>query len=56
MERECLALLLRGTQPVIVCPARSIGRMRIPAAWKEATARGRLLALSPFAESQHPHG
>jgi predicted Rossmann fold nucleotide-binding protein DprA/Smf involved in DNA uptake len=30
MEKECLALLLRGTQPVIVCPARSIERMRVP--------------------------
>jgi predicted Rossmann fold nucleotide-binding protein DprA/Smf involved in DNA uptake len=24
MERECLTILLRGTQPVIICPARSI--------------------------------
>src|SRR5262245_4039528 len=24
MEKECLTLLLRGTQPVILCPARSI--------------------------------
>jgi hypothetical protein len=24
MEKECLDLLLRGTQPVLVCPARSI--------------------------------
>jgi predicted Rossmann fold nucleotide-binding protein DprA/Smf involved in DNA uptake len=26
MEKECLTLLLRGTQPVIVCPARSIDK------------------------------
>ena len=24
MEKECLRLLLRGTQPVIVCPARTL--------------------------------
>ena len=24
MERECLRLLLRGDQPVVVCPARGI--------------------------------
>src|SRR5438105_10760417 len=24
MEKECLSVLLRGTQPVIVCPARGI--------------------------------
>lgn len=50
MEKECLALLLHGTQPVIVCPARSIDRMRLPTAWKAPLAEGRLLLLSPFAE------
>ena len=24
MEKECLRLLLRGSQPVVICPARSI--------------------------------
>lgn len=50
MEKECLALLLRGTQPVIICPARSIERMRTPSEWKAPLAEGRLLLLSPFAE------
>ena len=50
MEKECLALLLRGTQMVIACPARSIDRMRLPTAWKAPLAEGRLLFLSPFAE------
>jgi predicted Rossmann fold nucleotide-binding protein DprA/Smf involved in DNA uptake len=50
MEKECLTLLLRGSQPVIVCPARSIGEMRIPSAWKLPLAERRLLILSPFAE------
>lgn len=49
MERECLALLLRGAQPIVVCPARGIAGMRLPAAWKDPIARGRLLLLSPFA-------
>ena len=53
MEKECLTLLLRGTQPVIVCPARSIDRMRLPTAWKAPLAEGRLLLLSPFAEKLH---
>lgn len=48
MEKECLRLLLRGRQPVIVCPARSIERMRLPAEWKEPVDDGRLLILSPF--------
>lgn len=50
MEKECLTLLLRGTQPVIVCPARSIERMRTPSEWKTPLAEGRLLLLSPFGE------
>jgi hypothetical protein len=29
MERECLNILLRGTQPAIICPARSLENMRI---------------------------
>jgi hypothetical protein len=48
MEEECLDLLLRGSQPVVVCPARSIERMRVPAAWKKPIDQGRLLVLSPF--------
>ncbi len=48
MERECLRLLLRGRQPVAVCPARGIERMRIPRGWRPALEEGRLLILSPF--------
>ena len=51
MERECLRLLLRGGQPVVVCPARGIARMRIPRAWRPALDEGRLLILSPFPET-----
>ena len=48
MERECLRLLLRGTQPVVVCPARGIDNMRIPRDWRTALDEDRLLVLSPF--------
>ena len=48
MEKECLRLLLRGEQPVVVCPARSIDNMRIPRDWRPALDDGRLLVLSPF--------
>ena len=50
MEKECLDLLLRGTQPVIICPARSLDHMRLPALWKAPLAEGRLLLLSPSGE------
>ena len=48
MERECLRLLLRGSQPLVVCPARGIDNMRIPREWRPALDEGRLLVLSPF--------
>jgi hypothetical protein len=50
MEKECLTVLLRGTQPVIVCLARSIEKMRTPSRWQAPLAESRLLLLSPFAE------
>jgi predicted Rossmann fold nucleotide-binding protein DprA/Smf involved in DNA uptake len=52
LEKDCLDLLMRGTQPVVISPARSIENMRIPSAWKEPLTQGRLLILSPF-ESKH---
>ncbi len=50
IEKDCLELLLRGKQPVIVCPARGLEAMRLPATWKAALDEGRLLLLSPFEE------
>lgn len=48
MEQECLTILLRGKQPVIVCPARSIDKMRLKTEYKTPLAESRLLFLSPF--------
>jgi len=48
LEKDCLDPLMRGTQPIVICPARSIKNMRIPSAWKEPLTQGRLLILSPF--------
>jgi predicted Rossmann fold nucleotide-binding protein DprA/Smf involved in DNA uptake len=50
IERECLSILLRGKQPIIVCPARAIERMRIPTECRPAFDAGRILYLSPFVE------
>ena len=52
VEKECLRVLLRGSQPIILCPARSIENMRLSPAWKGALAEGRLLILSAF-DSKH---
>jgi len=52
VEKECLRILLRGKQPIIICPAHSIEGMRIPVAWWKTLREGRLLLLSPF-EKKH---
>ena len=52
MERECLTILLRGAQPVIICSAKSINNMRISKEYKKPLKDGRLLFLSPFDENQ----
>jgi predicted Rossmann fold nucleotide-binding protein DprA/Smf involved in DNA uptake len=52
MEKECLEVLLRGQQPVVICPARSIERLRLPMNWRKPYGEGRLLVLSPFTARQ----
>jgi predicted Rossmann fold nucleotide-binding protein DprA/Smf involved in DNA uptake len=53
IEKECLQILLRGEQSIIICPARSLEKMRIPMEWRESIGAGRILLLSPFESSQH---
>ena len=48
IEKECLRILLRGKQPVIVCAARTIEAMRIPKECRAAFDAGRVLFISPF--------
>jgi predicted Rossmann fold nucleotide-binding protein DprA/Smf involved in DNA uptake len=48
MEWECLGILLRGRQPVIWVPARSIAGMHLKPELLPAFNAGRLLILSPF--------
>ncbi|MCY3799972.1 MAG: hypothetical protein OXG46_00160 [Chloroflexi bacterium] len=52
MEKDCLEILLRGKQPAVVCPARGVGLMRVPSAWRAPIEDGRLLVVSPFDDSQ----
>ena len=53
MEKEFLTFILRGTASVIICPARGIARMRLPAAWRTPLETGRLLLLSTFPANVH---
>ena len=52
IEMECLSILIRGKQSIIICPARGLESMRIPKEWKRLIDDGRLLLLSPF-EAKH---
>ena len=53
MEQECLNILLKGKQPIILCPARSIENMRIKNAFKKPIKEGRFLILSPFSGNHY---
>ena len=51
IEQDCLKILLRGIQPIIHCPARSIQNMRLSSEQKQAIGENRLLLISPFSAS-----
>jgi predicted Rossmann fold nucleotide-binding protein DprA/Smf involved in DNA uptake len=52
VEKEVLVTLLLGDSPIVICPARSVQNMRVPADWKKPLEQQRLLIVSPFAENQ----
>jgi len=52
VEKEVLVTLLHGNSAIVICPARSIQNMRVPADWKKPIEQQRLLIVSPFAENQ----
>ena len=54
IEKECLQILLRANQPIIICPARSLEKMRVPIEWRKGIGAGRILLLSPFEPSRRP--
>ena len=48
VEKECLRILLRGEQPIIICLARAFGKIRLLSDWRRALESGRLLLVSTF--------
>lgn len=48
IEKDCLDLLIRGTQPIVICPARSIQNMRLDKVLKAGVEEKRVLVVSPF--------
>jgi predicted Rossmann fold nucleotide-binding protein DprA/Smf involved in DNA uptake len=53
LERELLAVLLRGRQPVVIVEARG-ARARPPVDWRQAVDAGRLLVVAPFPGTRRP--
>ncbi len=50
-EKEMLTVLLRGQSPIVICPARGLEGMRIPAGWRPKLEGGQLLLVSGFSGS-----
>jgi predicted Rossmann fold nucleotide-binding protein DprA/Smf involved in DNA uptake len=54
MERECLDFLLRGAQPVSLCPACGLASFSLDPQQQEAVERARLLVVSIFGPDDTP--
>jgi predicted Rossmann fold nucleotide-binding protein DprA/Smf involved in DNA uptake len=52
VEKECLGILLEGKQPIIICLARALVKIRLPTEWQSAIDGDRLLLLSRFEKSR----
>lgn len=50
IEKDCLPILLRGSDPIIIVQAHKLSTARLPLEWHKAIDAGRLLLLSPFDE------
>lgn len=52
IEKDCLPVLLRGPDPIIICQGRRLSTARLPDEWKQAIVDSRLLLISPFTTNQ----
>ena len=50
IEKDCLSILLRGSDPIIIVQAAKLSTSRLRMEWQKAVDAGRLLLLSPFGE------
>ncbi len=51
IEKDCLPILLRGSDPIIIVQGHRLSTSRLPIEWQKAIRNGRLLLLSPFGEN-----
>lgn len=50
IEKDCLPILLRGSDPIVIVQAHRLSTSRLPMDWQKAIEEKRLLLLSPFGE------
>lgn len=48
LEQQCLDILLRGKQPVVMALARGLGALKLPTVQSKALKDGRLTVISQF--------
>ena len=49
---ECLNILSKSKSKLIICPARDLETMRVPAAYRNLLETGRVLIVSAFSKKQ----
>ena len=52
IEKDCLPILLRGKDPIIIVQGHRLSTSRLPRDWQKAITAGRLLLLSPFGDKE----
>ena len=50
IEKDCLPILVRGPDPIIIVQGHRLSTSRLPREWQKAINAGRLLLLSPFSK------
>ena len=50
IEKDCLPILLRGSDPIVIVQAHRLSSSRLPIEWQKAIDGGKLLLLSPFGD------
>jgi predicted Rossmann fold nucleotide-binding protein DprA/Smf involved in DNA uptake len=50
IEKDCLPILLRGADPIVIVQAHKLSISRLAKEWQKAIAAKRLLLLSPFGD------
>lgn len=48
VEKEVFNVLIKGSQPIVIFPARSLNNMRLPKLWRAGVNENRILIITPI--------